>query len=629
MAAARPARYALFTIAWLAAALIALSLTASLLAFQQPDDSLAVRTLLCEEHRPDGSLAAPERAITLPYAAPDSHAERVTSCRFGATLSAAAIRDAALFIPSFVDAVAVELNGQRVALAELHLMRNLRFATLPAFVPLPPDLLQEGENRFRISFSALPSRHASLDRIFIGPAASLLPHFHARWFTAAVLPTLAIGGALALAIVFAVLWTARPREHEFGWLSAALLLGTLRGSVLIPDFGFDLPDRPLWNIFVAWEVTAALMFCRAVAQAPKRRHAWLWTAPPLVLSLAFLFRPAEAFSPALVAATMALIFGYLLAALWTLARAALRGNQDALVVLLGLAVVFAFVVRDIVMVLFPGPNLTFLARAVYGGFLAAVAVLMTMRFVRAMRQLDDTSEMLRERVAATEAELRKTYEELRARREAEAVDRERARLMRDLHDGLGGNLASMLALADAPQPRTQEIAHHARAALTDMRLIISSLEDYGGNLPLTLGAWRERAEPQLRAAGLKLAWAIRDVPALAGLGPAETLDILRILQEAVTNVIKHARATTVTIETFETDDGVGLAIHDDGTGGSDCLARAGGLGIGNMRMRADRLGASLSIACGADGTRVLLTLPRAFAQTERAPFLLEKQPPAS
>lgn len=616
MAGAKPARYAFFTIAWLAAALIAFSLTASLLAFQQPDDSLAIHTLLCEERGADGSPAAPERVVTLPYAAPatDSRAGRVTSCRFGADLPAAAIGDTALFIPSFVDAVAIELNGQRVALAELHLMRNLRFATLPAFVPLPPDLLREGENRFRVSFSALPRRHASLDRIFIGPTASLLPHFHARWFTSAVLPTLAVGGALALAIVFAVLWTARPREHEFGWLSVALLLGALRGSVLIPDFGFNLPDRPLWNIFVAWEVTATLMFCRAVARTPKRRHAWLgWIAPPLALSLVFLLSPAAAISPALVTTIMAVIFGYLLAALWTLAHAALRGNQDALVVLLGLAVVFVFVVRDIVMVLFPGPNLIFLARAVYGCLLVAVAVLMTMRFVRAMRQLDDTSETLRERVAATETELRKTYEELRTRREAEAVDRERARLMRDLHDGLGGNLASMLALADAPQPRPQEIAHHARAALTDMRLIISSLEDYGGSLPLTLGAWRERAEPQLRTAGLRLAWAIRDVPALAGLGPAQTLDILRILQEAVTNIIKHARATIVTVETFETDDGVGLAIRDDGTGGADRPPHSGGQGIGNMRMRADKLGARLTISHGPDGTHLCLILPRAFA----------------
>src|SRR3546814_1769336 len=97
--------------------------------------------------------------------------------------------------------------------------------------------------------------------------------------------------------------------------------------------------------------------------------------------------------------------------------------------------------------------------------------------------------------------------------------------MRDRHAGIGGELASMLALADAPAPRTQEIARHARAALTDMRLIIGSLEDYGGDLSLALVAWRERAEPQLRAAGLRLVWSVDDVPPLEKFGPAQVLDV--------------------------------------------------------------------------------------------------------
>src|SRR3546814_16374577 len=108
--------------------------------------------------------------------------------------------------------------------------------------------------------------------------------------------------------------------------------------------------------------------------------------------------------------------------------------------------------------------------------------------------------------------------------------------MRDLHDGIGGELASMLALADAPAPRTQEIARHARAALTDMRLIIGSLEDYGGDLSLALVAWREPAEPQLRAAVLRLVWSVDDVPPPATLDPPQVLVVLAHVQEARTHV---------------------------------------------------------------------------------------------
>src|SRR3546814_8031804 len=139
------------------------------------------------------------------------------------------------------------------------------------------------------------------------------------------------------------------------------------------------------------------------------------------------------------------------------------------------------------------------------------------------------------------------------------MNRERALLMLDLHDGMGGERASMLALADAPAPRTQEIARHARAALTDMRLIIGSLEDYGGDLSLALVAWRERAEPQLRAAGLRLVWSVDDVPPLEKFGPAPVLDELRIVQEAVTKVLTNAGAYYVRIETSAAADRIDVA----------------------------------------------------------------------
>src|SRR3546814_10396502 len=164
--------------------------------------------------------------------------------------------------------------------------------------------------------------------------------------------------------------------------------------------------------------------------------------------------------------------------------------------------------------------------------------------------------------------------------------------MRDRHAGIGGELAAMLALAYAPAPRTQEIARHARAALTDMRLIIGSLEDYGGDLSLALVAWRERAEPQLRAAGLRLVWSVDDVPPLEKFGPAQVLDVLRVVQEAVTNVIKHAGASYVRIETSADADRIAVAICDKG---ADFSPGSGGSGLANMRMRADRLAGRLTM----------------------------------
>jgi len=596
--------------AWLVLVLIGLSFFAWRLAVQLPPEHLEIQDMHCVLHSGAGMSMPQDEEVAPPYRLSDVETGQryALSCRFSLPIDAQQQRSKALYVPSFIDKLQVKVNGERVALTELHLMRNLHLETTPAFVSLSPDILRGGNNEFHLTVSASRGRHVRLDRIYFGDVTQLRPYFHARWFITAVLPTLVVGGQLAFGIIFFVLWAARPKDKEFGWLAVALMLGVLRGSVLIPDFGLDMSDRPMWNIVVLWEVAAVLMFCRAVAGLKSSRWSWAWAILPLLLSLYFFFGKPAIIREPFTMGSIIMVVAYMARCLWVLGRAAMRGNQSALIVLMGMTMLSLFACRDVAYILGPEPDGVFLTRAVYSGFLVAVATLMTLRFVRAMSKLDNTAVTLRERVAQTQAELSKTYDELRVRRETEAVNRERVRIMRDLHDGLGGELATMLALADAPQPRQREIAVHARAALADMRLIISSLEDYGGDLTLALGSWRERAEPQLRAAGLALSWQIHDVPSLAWLGPAQTLDVLRIVQEATTNVIKHAGASCVTISTGETDEGVTLTISDDGQAAEP---QAGGNGIGNMKARAQRLNAVLRILPNpGNGTCVQLVLPK-------------------
>lgn len=598
-------------VAWLIVGLCLFAVLASITASREPDYSLAVQTAECRRIAPDGAVGA-EKTVHLPFveASRPAHVRRGLQCDFELRLTADEVRDAAMLIPTFADSISVEVNGRRVAVADLYMMRDLRFATLPAFFPNMGDVLERGDNRFRVTVTTLPGRAVALDRIFIGEKSRLEPAYHARWLTAAVIPTVAIGAEIALACMFGLIWVARPREAEFGWIAAALGLAALRGSVLMPDFGLDFLERPYWNVLVIWEAAAVLMFCRALTGASSRPWTWLLAIPPLAVTLMFIASPPADVAYWTLLGSVGVIGLYFTAATLTLIRAALRGDRDAMMVAPGLVMLLVFGARDFVMALNADPARVFLLRAAYTGFLATVATFMTLRFIQAMRKVDATAVMLRQRVAEVEAELRGTYEELRARREAEAVERERARLMRDLHDGLGGELASILALADAVTPSSREIAGHARAALADMRLIISSLEDYGGDLSLVLGAWRERAEPQLRAAGLRLIWNVGDVPQLEMLGPAQALDVLRIVQEAATNVIKHANATRLRVDVSGQGEGVAVAICDDG----ETFAPAGGGdGIRNMRARAARLGAELTIGREAGETCVRLLLPRATA----------------
>lgn len=84
--------------------------------------------------------------------------------------------------------------------------------------------------------------------------------------------------------------------------------------------------------------------------------------------------------------------------------------------------------------------------------------------------------------------------------------------------------------------------------------------------------------------------------------------LYRIAQEAVTNVVKHAHPTTISIEMTDHDGVVKLRVVDDGIGIQDPKARGGGLGLRIMRYRATSIGAQFGIDAGPrGGTAVVCT----------------------
>jgi signal transduction histidine kinase len=202
--------------------------------------------------------------------------------------------------------------------------------------------------------------------------------------------------------------------------------------------------------------------------------------------------------------------------------------------------------------------------------------------------------------------------------------------MRDLHDGLGGQLISIVALSERGQEGAT-ITDAARAALKYLRLVIDSMDDIGGDLMLALGSWRERAAMQLRPHDIALDWRVatpQGLPLHPELRPWHVIQIVRILDEAVTNAVKHAAARHIAVAIETRDDGKGpygvIIVADDGRGfalagdgeaaGTSQTAR----GLRNMRNRATRCGAVLDLSSDISGTRVRLQLPQVFPDSDAA-----------
>jgi signal transduction histidine kinase len=108
------------------------------------------------------------------------------------------------------------------------------------------------------------------------------------------------------------------------------------------------------------------------------------------------------------------------------------------------------------------------------------------------------------------------------------------------------------------------------------------------------------------------------------LRPGHVIQIVRLLDEAVTNAVKHATAKNITVSIATLTDACGpygcITVEDDGKGftpaadgGND---RTVGRGLRNMQNRAARCGATCEVASGATGTRVRLMLPHSFPESD-------------
>ncbi|MDT4332410.1 sensor histidine kinase [Methylomonas sp. MS20] len=186
---------------------------------------------------------------------------------------------------------------------------------------------------------------------------------------------------------------------------------------------------------------------------------------------------------------------------------------------------------------------------------------------------------------------------------------ERQRLMYDMHDGLGSTLLATLCAIERDNLPQSSVIEALRGCVDDLRLVIDSLEPMEHDLVTLLATVRYRLGPRLTDAGLTLDWDIHDLPELPWLEPPDALHVLRLVQEALANVLKHARADHVRLATRASEDHVEIHIEDNGCG-FDLNTVPLGRGLRNQNRRAEYLGGEFKIdsALGR-GTCLTLLLP--------------------
>jgi signal transduction histidine kinase len=207
----------------------------------------------------------------------------------------------------------------------------------------------------------------------------------------------------------------------------------------------------------------------------------------------------------------------------------------------------------------------------------------------------------------------------------DAREEERRRLHRDLHDGLGPQLASaglLIAAARSLLPRDPaavgdvlvQLASQTQAAVADVRRLVHDLRPPALDELGLVAALREHTAA-LGQDGLRIA--VEAPPALPRLPAAVEVAAYRIVMEAVTNVARHARARRCTVRITCAGE-LAVSIRDDGQGLAPA-ARAG-VGLRSMRERAAELNGSCAIGpAPGGGTLVEVRLPLRDADRSHHP----------
>jgi signal transduction histidine kinase len=240
--------------------------------------------------------------------------------------------------------------------------------------------------------------------------------------------------------------------------------------------------------------------------------------------------------------------------------------------------------------------------------LLTIGAVLTIRFVRALTVSEQANEILATRLADRERELAAHYDRSRQIERREASIAERQRIMQDIHDGLGAQLVSSLMMVERGDARSADIAVLLRESLDEMRLAIDAFGETGIDLAGALAGLRYRMEPRLRAAGVALEWTMEDTFAALRLDEHAALQLLRIVQEVLANVMKHSNASRLSVR-FDVEDGCfRLVVADNGAGFPVDRPRIG-LGLSGIRKRARDLGGGAEIETSPNGTTVTVRCP--------------------
>lgn len=483
----------------------------------------------------------------------------------------------------------------------------------PYMVPIPNELIRPGENE--IAVRAISEESVGIGRMAVGPNDDIQAYYRFQFFWQITAPTIANATMLVLGGLALLLWSVRRQEVELLWLALSTALWFLRNSqYFLEATPFHMATFNAVTVYATYFASAATCaFYACFLKIPHRNKiiAGIFALGVPLCAAVTIFSLTNLI---LYIPSTAMAFGVVL-----LSAAELRRNPSAEhLILASFMMLMPFIaVHDFLLSGggkgWNGQDFYF---APFNGIIYSVAFLISFG-KRALDAFDDlglAKATLERRVAEARAELAASEEARQKLVVGQALAHERERLMQEMHDGVGSNLITALAVA-RQQQQPESTIRTLNRALADLKITVDSLEPIEGDLVALIGNFRHRMAGDLRDAGIVCKWEVQPCKSIPWLDAPNALHVLRIFQEAMGNALAHSGATELRIGCREAErDGVpGISAHiaDNGRG-FDATAVSTGKGLANIQARANSLHGALDFTSQpGNGATVTLWLPYA------------------
>ncbi|MEO7066881.1 MAG: ATP-binding protein [Rhodanobacter sp.] len=510
---------------------------------------------------------------------------------------------------------AVYVNGSLIH-RDPHLTEPLsRSWVAPQYFLIDQPLLHVGDNTLLVRVSGLVAYQPGFGVVKVGApdavhtlySRSLFGRYSIRQFNFAI--------SAVLGVLFGMFWLLRRKDTVYGWYALNTLFGAGYDWNYVASSPWPFAHTDAFEAFIsALFIASMCTFIIFLLRFCSRR----WPRTETILLLAV----AAAFASALLAPqwmgpwrdwwimpTVAISYAATLIFLWYATRSS---RADIRVLGISMLLPLLAAIYDLALYVEWVPGNTYLGALTAPLSLIGISFAVAWRYAKAMNRVEGFNVELQQKVDSATAQLGDTLAREHALALAHTRIGERMNLVRDLHDGFGGSLLGAIATLEQSPPSagTTRTIVTLKELRDDLRLVINTTtHEQDADIIGMLAPLRHRWSQRLEIAGIDSRWHLEGLDELH-LGPTRSLDLLRLVQETLTNVLKHSGAAQVQVSITHSNQRLHVEISDDGHGFDPTVHTGGGAGLASLRARAARLGGEFSLQT-SPGTGVSLSLDTA------------------